>query len=110
MNNRDLAMHLFSGEPLTEQDKKMLDYVLSYGTYGTMNNYIRNQIEKRGRIGYLLSRTFPPLRSMKMLYPVLERMPFLLPLCWVLRLAEAVIRKPRKVIYQLTAAFKYRSR
>jgi hypothetical protein len=109
-NNRDLAMHLFSGEPLTEQDKKMLDYVLSSGTYGTMNNYIRNQIEKRGRIGYLLSRTFPPLRSMKMLYPVLERMPFLLPLCWVLRLAEAVIRKPRKVIYQLTAAFKYRSR
>jgi hypothetical protein len=109
-NNRDLAMHLFSGEPLTEQDKKMLDYVLSSGTYGTMNNYIRNQIAKRGRIGYLLSRTFPPFRSMKMLYPVLERMPFLLPLCWVLRLAEAVIRKPRKVIYQLTAAFKYRSR
>lgn len=109
-NNRDLAMHLFSGEPLTEQDKKMLDYVLSSGTYGTMKNYIRNQIAKRGRIGYLLSRTFPTFRSMMLLYPVLERMPFLLPLCWVLRLAEAVIRKPRKVIYQLTAAFKYRSR
>ena len=75
-----------------------------------MKNYIRNQIAKKGRIGYLLSRTFPTFRSMMLLYPVLERMPFLLPLCWVLRLAEAVIRKPRKVIYQLTAAFKYRSR
>ena len=105
-NNRALATRLFSGTPLTEQDEDMLGYVLSSGTYGTMTNYVRNQITKKGRLGYLLSRTFPPYRSMKTLYPILESLPFLLPICWVLRLVKALITKPSKVMYQFTAAFK----
>lgn len=109
-DNRELAMQLFSGKPLTRQNEEMLDYVLSSGTYGTMKNYINNQIERKGRTGYLLSRTFPPLQSMKMLYPVLEHAPFLLPACWVLRLIQAVITKPGKVRYQLTAAFRHREK
>ena len=105
-NNRELAVRLFSGEPLTEQDEDMLGYVLSSGTYGTMKNYVRNQIAKRGRLGYLLSIAFLPYRSMKMLYPILDPLPILLPICWVLRLVKAIITKPKKVLYQLTAAFK----
>ena len=105
-NNRELAMRLFSGERLTERDEEMLGYVLSSGTYGTMKNYVRNQIAKRGRFGYLISRTFPVYSSMKSLYPILESLPILLPICWVLRLVEAIITKPQKVLYQLTAAFK----
>ncbi len=103
--NRSLALHLFDGAELTEEDREMLNYMASSGTYGTWEHSARNQIAKKGRAGYFLSRVFLPLRSMKTLYPVLDTMPFLLPFCWILRLVRALIVKPRKVLVQLKAVF-----
>jgi len=103
--NRSLAQHLFDREPLTEADEKMLDYILSSGTYGTWANRARNQIARKGRAGYLISRTFLPLKTMQTLYPILDTVPLLLPICWVLRLVTATITKPRKVWNQLKATF-----
>lgn len=107
-HNRALAMHLFSGTPLTEKEKEILDYLMSSGVYGTMENFVHNVIAEKGRVGYLLSRTFPPYRAMKMWYPVLEGRPILLPVFWTHRLTRAIIRKPRIVIYQLKGAFRRR--
>ena len=107
-HNRALSMHLFSGEPLTEKEKEILDYLMSSGVYGTMENFVHNVIAEKGRAGYLLSRTFPPYRAMKMWYPVLEGRPILLPVFWTHRLTRAIIRKPRIVIYQLKGAFRRR--
>ena len=103
--NRSLALHLFDGEALTETETEMLEYVLSSGTYGTFENYARNQIATKGRCGYFLSRLFPPLYKMKMLYPILRPLPILLPICWLMRLVTAVITKPQKVWYQLKMTF-----
>lgn len=104
--NRSLAMRLFSGDELTGADIEMLDYIASSGTYGTWANRAKNQVARKGRAGYLFSRMFLPLRTMKTLYPVLDAVPVLLPFCWIFRLVKALITKPRKVLFQLKAAFR----
>lgn len=61
--NRSLALHLFSGEELTEADREMLDYIRSSGVYGTMGYWVENSIRKAGggRIRYVLRRFFVPV-------------------------------------------------
>ena len=105
-NNRRLATALFSGGDLTGDDLEMLGYMAESGTYGTMAHSVGNQVARYGRAGYLVRRAFPPLSTMEALYPVLGRVPALLPACWVWRLLSAVVTKPRKVAYQLGAAFR----
>lgn len=103
---RNLALRLFDGESLTASEREMLDYYLFSGTYGTEENRVGNQLRSKGRVGYLFSRAFLPFRSMRMLYPILDRLPVLLPLCWVLRLASAWKTKRKSVLFQLRAAFR----
>ena len=103
--NRSLAMHLFSGKQLTDGEREMLEYILFSGTYGTEKNYVQNQIQRKGRFGYLFSRAFLPLHSMTSLYPILKRFPILLPVFWVVRIVQALETKPARAIYQFKAAF-----
>lgn len=104
--NRKLSLRLFGGGTLTDADEAMLDYVLSSGAYGSAEHLAENRIAKKGRAGYLFSRIFLPRRDMQKLYPVLERRPILLPLCWVRRLLSAWKTKRKKMIYQFKAAFR----
>ena len=101
--NRSLAMHLFGREPLTEEEVDMLDYVLFSGTYGTMANNIRNQIRKKGRWGYFVSRMTLPFDRMTQLYPILTKIPILYPFCWAHRLIHAFFFKHKSFMYQLKA-------
>lgn len=105
--NRALALHLFGGEELTDAEKKLLDYMLSSGTYGTMENSIRNQLNKYGRWGYLRRRAFLPLESMRILYPVLERAPVLLPVCWVARWGKALVFTRERVFVPMGIALRW---
>ena len=104
--NRSLALHLFKNEALSESEEKMLDYILFSGTYGTEGNRARNQIKKRGRFGYLFIRLFHPYKEMVKSYPILKKLPFLLPFFWPIRIVSALITKPKKVFLQLGAAFR----
>ena len=104
--NRRLATALFSGGDLTDDAFRMLSYMADSGTYGTMAHNVGNQIARYGRAGYLMCRAFPPLRTMAMLYPVLDKAPALLPACWAWRLVSALATKPKKVAYQLRAPFR----
>ncbi len=104
--SRSLALHLFGDGELPDVEREMLDYILSSGAYGTEKNSINNKIAEKGRVGYLLERTFLPYGTIINLYPVLEKLPFLLPFCWVLRWIQALIVKPKKVLFQLKSAFR----
>ena len=104
--NRHLATALFAGEELTQEQEAMLGYMADSGAYGTMAHNVGNQLAQYGRAGYLVRRAFPPIRTMEVLYPVLARVPVLLPVCWVWRLVSAVVTKPKKVGYQLSVAFR----
>lgn len=101
--NRSLAIHVFGGEPLTEEEREMLDYFLSSGIYGTMANSIRRNIREKGRLGYLLSRMTLPYDLMTQLYPMLQKIPLLYPFCWMHRLMHAFFCRHRVFMYQLRA-------
>ena len=104
--SRQLAFHLFDGEELTAAERDMLAYIVDSGTYGTMENIVKHQVARRGRLGYLFRRVFLPYREMCPLYPVLKKAPILLPFCWIVRWVRAVATKRSLVAFQLKTAFR----
>ena len=89
----------FAGGEETELIKQTADYIILSGVYGnTQNSYI-NGVLKRGLSEnsgvYFLSRLFPPLEDMKIRYPVLKKLPVLLPLLWIARLFSSLFSAKR---------------
>lgn len=82
----NLSLACFDGgasDPFMEQ---LLAYIISGGSYGTVQNKIAvRKSQSGGTAGYVVRRLFPPLPTMKQIYPVLDRAPVLLPFCWVAR-------------------------
>lgn len=74
---------------------KMGDKLLNSGIYGTSEELIQHRFDMlssnvKGRsakkLVYLLKRAFPEMKIMKYKYPILNKAPFLLPVCWCIRL------------------------
>ena len=104
--SRSLAEHLFGGGEVTGPEREMLERVVSSGAYGTEKLRVETEVEKRGRLGYLLSRAFPEKRIMELNWPVLKRWPVLLPLCWLLRLGKAWRGRRKRMLTQFRLAFR----
>ena len=114
--NRSLALHLFEGKALTEQDQAMLDFILSSGTYGTFQNQLKNKLTAYGggsiaRYRYLLDRFFVPIRrrnknydNFARFYPLFYKHKILLPLLPVYR----IIRRWPKAKAELRILFRIR--
>lgn len=68
------------------------DYILSSGTYGDLNQTLARQLDydtgKTNQIRFIFSRFFLPYKTMKNIYPVLEKAPVLLPVYWPYRVIE----------------------
>ncbi len=82
--NRSLALHLFGGELLTAQDREMLDYILTSGTYGTTEQRVANGVKRlgggvRGKLRYMCRRLFPPMQTLLTVYPFFARHKYLIP-------------------------------
>lgn len=105
-SNRLFAQHLFDGCTLTQDEKELLDYILTAGTYGKMSILIGRQIAKKGRLGYFLSRLFMPIDLLQTLYPVLKKHPYLYPFFVVHRLIKTLITRRDNVMSQLKWGFK----
>lgn len=101
-----LAALWFQEGRYQEQLGEMSSYIISSGTYGTMSNYMNNRIKalsgkkenfRIGKIRYFFRRVFLDRISMRSSYPILNKCPVLLPLCWIHRLIHAVLFKSKKV-------------
>ena len=80
--------------------EKITDTIFESGEYGKkeiteISNFARNagyggknDSERRRRV---FSAAFPPLRSMKLKYSILEKLPFLLPVFWIVRLIYVLV-------------------
>ncbi len=97
--NRSLAMRLFAGEELTAENREMLDYILSSGTYGTMVHLVQNRMQAKGwgKIRYMLNRFSVPIsRKNKEYadyagqYPLFYRYKILLPVLPFYRTIRAI--------------------
>lgn len=70
----------------TDITRRMQDYLLKGGVYGTTANRVSvQQIRKGGKIGYAFSRIWLPYDVLKFHYPSLERKRWLLPVFEVRR-------------------------
>jgi len=69
--------------PLTQ---RLEAFVLQHGTDASKANYVAlKQRKQGGRLRFLLNRIFPPFQTMSYYYPVLQKKPWLLPVCMVRR-------------------------
>lgn len=79
--------------------KDTSDYILLSGVFGNVtNSYISGII--RGNYGnssdsYFIKRLFPPLKTMRNRYTVLQKLPFLLPVFWFIRILTSLINPSR---------------
>lgn len=103
--NRSLALRLFAGEALTEQEEELLHYFIFSGVYGT----IQNLIKKQGRWNFFFSYVFKPYRVMATKYPILQKKPFLLPVCWFLWLVKKLVSNPGLIIRKLSSLLRYKN-
>ncbi len=75
--------------------------VISAGTYGTEEQQFRNQMAKVSSVTparYWLSRLFLSKKEMEKEFPVLKKLPMLLPLMWFVRLVSRLTRHPKALL------------
>lgn len=91
-NNKmdELIKCWFGDEPFNDAVNETTDYIILSGVFGTEANYylsgiIRGEYTEK-KSSYFLTRLFLPMSLMKKRYPVLEKLPFLLPVMWVVRI------------------------
>lgn len=83
---RKLSRVWFSGEEYDPLAKQMEGFILSGGTYGTMENYVTvHQAQEGNKLRYVLSRVFLPYDIIKYYYPILQKHKWLTPLYQVVR-------------------------
>lgn len=76
----------FSDKPKDEFSDIILSYILSGGVYGNLQNRISvKKSDNNGTVIYALKRLFIPYKMMTIIYPILKKLPILLPFCWVSR-------------------------
>ena len=102
--NRSLALHLFEGSSLTEEEQKTLNYVVCSGAYGSLENGVNYQIQKKGRFGFFLSRLTIHHDDMVFQYPILKKAPFLYPFVVVWRIIYRFFTNHKKFMYEFKAA------
>ena len=79
--------------------QEMADYLLSGGVFGSWKASIifrRQHSEPQSRARASWKRVFLPYARMRLLYPVLKKLPVLLPVFWVVRLTKLLDPAVRK--------------
>ncbi len=102
----ELSLIWFADREPTELSRKMTEYILGGGTYGSKeNNDAVNAMKDVGTGASAGSATFMryvrvifvPYRGMIILYPILKKIPVLLPFLWIYRIIHRFFFKRDKV-------------
>ena len=106
--NRTLALHLFNHEPLSEEERKTLEFIICSGTYGTLTHHVENSVQKlgggtKGKVRYLLTRAFLPMESIKSAYPFIYRHKILIPFFHIYRLGKGLLFRQRRIRTELSS-------
>ena len=98
-----LANAVFLDGDISENQQKMLDFMLSDGVYGNMIvDYTKKFSEFGGsKFKYIFRRIFPEKKKMFADYRQLEKRPFLLPLYYIIRLFTKMKYNSKAAKYEL---------
>lgn len=110
-NSRALAMKVFSSvelPTLTDNERKMLEYYMLSGTYGTQKQIIENRMDKlaaetgsKSKLRYILNRLFPNSEFFKDYAPFFYKHKILLPIGWIYRLFRGVAVNGKTILCEL---------
>ncbi len=120
---RNLAEKLF-GDPsqfswdlLSEREQIFLDEHVTLGTYGTIENQIKNRLQKiesdenitsgRAKLHYIRQRFFPEPEFFQAYYPFFYRHRVLLPIGYIYRLIYGGIKNRKKLSSEAKALRKF---
>lgn len=103
-----------TGEPVPPELEAVAEYMLSAGSYGTMENRSRKRLEKldetyrnplvRGAV-YWRIQVCRPRAEMERSYPVLRKLPVLLPVFWIYRAVMRFVSRPKQIWHHVTLVF-----
>lgn len=104
----ELMNSWIKGYPMSETTLNLQAYIISGGTYGSYDNYIKASIsDNGGKKAYLLNRIFMPLEDIKNLYPNVVKRPYLLNWYRICRLCRALIDgKTKRGIKEIKSSIK----
>lgn len=102
-----ISENWFSGTAYPPEQEAFLqqveEYIIRGGIYGSTENKVRlsRSAEKNGLV-YLLARLFPSMQRMKSEFPILQKLPPLLPFCYICRWFRLLSGKTgRRVLHEL---------
>lgn len=77
--------------------EKMAEFIFGSGLYGNKMHSILNNYNRMSGKKYLLFRLFPPMSVMNKKYPVLKKVPVLLPIFWIVRMISIPLFKSKNI-------------
>lgn len=99
-----LSQHWFEGAEATDSIKELGEYILASGVFGNETHRSTDRMLQQGEgFAYLWRRTFPPYRTMKEYFPILKKLPFLLPIFWIWRALRALLFRRKKLQAEVSA-------
>ena len=109
---RSLSLDLFGGKELTEDELEMLSYMVSSGTYGTVQNSVGNKISKAGggksgKWRYIFNRIYPTMEQIENYNTFFYRHKILLPFLLPFRLLRGVFKRRARLTTELKALKKF---
>jgi len=103
-----------TGEVVPENLLPLAEFIIDCGSYGTLETYTQRQMENmeekyknpilRG-IVYWTVHTCRPMKEMAQSYPILHKLPVLLPFFWGLRAIMKFAKQPKRVWNHITLIF-----
>lgn len=106
--SRELALHLFSEEALTEVEQEMLACYADSGAYGTYDRKVTNKVNdfgggSQGKFRFFMSRLFMPMEKIRYAYPLVYRHKILLPFLYVYRIIKGLTFRRGVTLAELKA-------
>lgn len=100
-NTLNMLSVWFEGSSSTELTDFMTDRIFESGAYGTKQTSVISQAlkdsksvsQKNVRKMQFFKLIFLPFKSMKVKYPFLNKLPFLLPVMWIIRIFDTLLFK-----------------
>ncbi len=110
-NNRRLALDLFSGNKLSDDQKQLLDKYIFAGTYGNIETRINNTIidnRLSSKISYIIKRLSISEQTLKEFHPFFYKYRILRPILYFKRLVNKAIFNRNALISEIKEIIKHR--
>lgn len=100
----------FEDSPENELTSLLTDFIFDSGSWGTEKNIAisksailkqKNESFIKTKLKRFLKLLFPALTSLKGRYRVLENLPFLLPVIWIIRWGDILKNRPKNIAHRI---------